>query len=57
MLQDRSAILISASMRAATSIVLGYRALSTDYSTGSGFGTVGMNLLFHGPLIGFGVRF
>jgi hypothetical protein len=37
--------------------VLGYRALSTDYSSGSGFGAAGMNLLFHGPLIGFGVRF
>jgi hypothetical protein len=37
--------------------VLGYRALSTNYSSGSGFGAAGMNLLFHGPLIGFGVRF
>lgn len=37
--------------------VLGYRALSTDYTTGSGFSAAGMNILFHGPLIGFGVRF
>jgi hypothetical protein len=36
---------------------LGYRALSTDYSPGSGFGAAGMNILFHGPLIGFGMRF
>lgn len=37
--------------------VLGYRALSTSYTTGSGFDATGLNLLLHGPVIGFGIRF
>ena len=36
---------------------LGYRALSTSYTTGSGLDTRGTDLLLHGPLIGFSVRF
>lgn len=36
---------------------LGYRALSTSYTTGSGLDTRGIDLLLHGPLIGFSVRF
>ncbi len=37
--------------------VLGYRALSTSYATGSGFDATGLNLVLHGPIIGFGIRF
>jgi hypothetical protein len=36
---------------------LGYRALSTSYTTGSGLDTRGIDLILHGPLIGFSVRF
>lgn len=36
---------------------LGYRALSTSYTTGSGLDTRGIDLVLHGPLIGFSVRF
>lgn len=36
---------------------LGYRALAASYTTGSGLETRGIDLLLHGPLIGFSVRF
>ena len=36
---------------------LGYRALSTSYTTGSGLDTQGIDLILHGPLIGFSIRF
>ena len=36
---------------------VGYRALSTSYSTGSGLDTGGVDLILHGPLIGFSARF
>ena len=37
--------------------VVGYRAIGVNYSTGSGFDANGMNLVFHGPVIGIGLRF
>lgn len=37
--------------------VLGYRALSTSYTNGSGFDATGLNLVLHGPIIGVGIRF
>jgi hypothetical protein len=37
--------------------VLGYRALGTNYSTGSGFDASGMNVVLHGPVIGLTFRF
>jgi hypothetical protein len=37
--------------------VLGYRAMGTNYSSGSGFDASGMNLVLHCPIIGLGVRF
>ena len=36
---------------------LGYRALAANYTTGSGLDTRGIDLLLHGPLIGFSIRF
>ncbi len=37
--------------------ILGYRALAARYGTGSGFDANGMDLVFHGPIIGLGIRF
>lgn len=37
--------------------VAGYRAIGVNYGTGSGFDANGMNLVFHGPVIGVGLRF
>ena len=37
--------------------VIGYRAIGVNYSAGSGFDANGMNLVFHGPVIGIGLRF
>lgn len=36
---------------------VGYRALSTSYSTDSGLDTGGVDLILHGPLIGFSARY
>ncbi|TAJ88352.1 hypothetical protein [Reyranella sp.] len=36
---------------------LGYRALATSYTTGAGIETRGVDLVLHGPLIGFSVKF
>lgn len=36
---------------------LGYRALATSYTTGSGLETRGIDLMLHGPLIGFSIKF
>lgn len=37
--------------------VVGYRAIGVNYSAGSGFDANGLNLVFHGPVIGIGLRF
>lgn len=37
--------------------VIGYRAIGVNYGTGSGADASGLNLVFHGPVIGLGVRF
>jgi hypothetical protein len=37
--------------------VAGYRALAVDYSTGSGANARGANIVLHGPIVGFSVRF
>jgi hypothetical protein len=37
--------------------VVGYRALSTSYSTGSGLDTRGLDILMHGPIVGASLRF
>lgn len=37
--------------------VVGYRALGVNASTGSGLDTNGANIVLHGPVIGFSVRF
>lgn len=37
--------------------VIGYRALAVDYSTGWGSNAAGANLVLHGPLVGFTLRF
>jgi len=37
--------------------VLGYRALSTSYTTGYGLDTRGIDVLLHGPIIGVSLRF
>lgn len=37
--------------------VIGYRAIGFNYSTGSGFDANSLDLILHGPVIGFGVRF
>jgi hypothetical protein len=39
------------------SLALGYRALDIDYSQGSGTGQRDLNLLLHGPLLGFVLQF
>ena len=36
---------------------LGYRALATSYTTGAGIDTRGVDLVMHGPLIGFSIKF
>lgn len=36
---------------------LGYRALATNYTTGAGIDTRGIDLVLHGPLIGFSIKF
>lgn len=36
---------------------LGYRALAMSYTTGAGVETRGVDLLLHGPLIGFSIKF
>lgn len=41
----------------AVAAAIGYRALSTNYSTGSGLDTRGLDILLHGPMIGASVRF
>ena len=38
-------------------VTLAYRALSTNYSTGSGLDTRGLDILMHGPVIGLSLRF
>ena len=43
--------------RGAVAAVIGYRALSTNYSTGSGLDTRGLDILLHGPIIGASLRF
>lgn len=37
--------------------VVGYRAMGTRYSTGTGFDANSLDLVIHGPVIGFGIRF
>lgn len=37
--------------------VVGYRALSTSYSSGSGLNTRGLDILMHGPIVGASLRF
>lgn len=37
--------------------VIGYRALGVNYANGSGFNGNSVNVVLHGPLIGFSVRF
>ncbi len=37
--------------------LLGYRALSTNYSTGSGLDARGLDILMHGPIVGLSFRF
>ena len=37
--------------------LIGYRALSTNYSTGSGLDTRGLDILLHGPVVGVSFRF
>jgi hypothetical protein len=37
--------------------LLGYRALSTSYTTGSGIDTRGIDVLLHGPILGVSLRF
>ncbi len=41
----------------AIAAVIGYRALSTSYSSGSGLDARGIDMLLHGPLIGASLRF
>ncbi len=36
---------------------LGYRALAASYTTGTGIDTRGIDLVLHGPLIGFSIKF
>ncbi len=36
---------------------LGYRALAANYTTGAGIDTRGIDLVLHGPLIGFSIKF
>jgi len=36
---------------------IGYRALGANYTSGSGLATEGVDLVMHGPLIGFTVKF
>ncbi|MBS0519496.1 MAG: hypothetical protein JSR90_12455 [Proteobacteria bacterium] len=37
--------------------IIGYRAIGTRYSYGSGTDATGLDFVLHGPVIGFGVRF
>ena len=37
--------------------VVGYRAIGFRYSTGTGFDANNLDLVIHGPVIGFGIRF
>lgn len=37
--------------------VVGYRAMGTRYSSGTGFDANSLDLVIHGPVIGFGIRF
>ena len=37
--------------------VIGYRALGVNYTNSSGINANGVNLVLHGPVIGFSVRF
>ncbi len=37
--------------------MIGYRALAANYSAGWGLNTRGMDIVMHGPLIGFSVKF
>ena len=37
--------------------VLGYRALGVTYSEGYGINAAGANLVLHGPIVGFSIRF
>lgn len=38
-------------------VVIGYRALGVNYANGSGFSGNSINVVLHGPLVGFSVRF
>ena len=37
--------------------VLGYRALGVDYVNGSGINNNSVNVVLHGPIVGFSIRF
>jgi hypothetical protein len=43
--------------RYALAATVGYRALSANYTTGSGIDTRGVDAVFHGPIMGFSVKF
>lgn len=41
----------------ALAATVGYRALSTNYTTGAGIDTSGVDILVHGPILGVSIRF